>query len=89
MDEIIEQLKQEAEKYFIAVEFRNGHFHTVKACGTWNVWVGSEADDLENQIEYIRFVEENEHTDVYDILTSDNEEDAKNMEIIEEEGGFI
>lgn len=89
MDEIIEQLKQEASKEFISVEFRNGHFHTVKAYGTWNVWVGSTADDLENQIEYIRFVEENEHTDVYDILTADNEEDAKENGIVDEEGGFI
>lgn len=89
MDEIIEQLKKEESKDFIAVEFRNGHFHTVMAYGNWNVWVGSEAEDLENQIEYIRFVEENEHTDVYDILTSGNEEDAKDMEIIDEDGGFI
>lgn len=89
MEEIIEQLKQESNKDFIAVEFRNGHFHTVKAYGTWNTWVGSTADDLENQIEYIRFVEENEHTDVYDILTADNEEDSKESGIIDEDGGFI
>ncbi len=89
MEELIEQLKREAEKEFIAVEFRNGHFHTVKGYGSWNVWVGSEAEDLENQIEYIRFVEENENTDVYDILTSDNEEDAKENEIVDEDGGFI
>lgn len=37
-----------------------------------------------NQIEYIRFVEENEHTDVYDILTADNEEDSKESGIIDE-----
>lgn len=89
MDEIIEQLKKEASKQFIAVEFRNGHFHTVKAYGTWNMWVGSETSELENQIDYIEFVENNEHTDVYDILVSDDEDEAKELEIIDEEGGFI
>jgi hypothetical protein len=89
MDEIIEQLKNEASKKFIAVEFRNGHFHTVKPHGSWNMWVGSEAGELENQIDYIRFVEKNENTDVYDILTADTEEDAKELGIIDEEGGWI
>jgi hypothetical protein len=89
MDEIIEQLKNEASKKFIAVEFRNGHFHTVKSHGSWNMWVGSEAGELENQIDYIRFVEGNENTDVYDILTADSEEDAKMLGIIDEEGGWI
>lgn len=89
MDEIIKQLEQESSRDFIAVEFRNGHFHTVKAYGAWNVYMGSDAEELENQIEYIRFVEENENTDVYDILISDNEEDAKEKEIVDDEGGFI
>lgn len=89
MDEIIEQLKTETEKEFIAVEFRNGHFHTVKAYGTWNVYMNSEASELGNQIEYIRFVEDNESTDVYEILTTDNEEEAKELGIIDEDGGFI
>ena len=89
MDEIIEQLKNEASKEFVSVEFRNGHFHTVKSHGSWNMWVGSEAGELENQIDYIRFVEKNENTDVYDILTADTEEDAKELGIIDEEGGWI
>ena len=89
VEEIIEQLKHEASKDFISVEFRNGHFHTVKAFGIWNCWVGSEADDLKNQTEYIKFVEENEHTDVYDILVSNNEDDAKEIGIVDDEGGFI
>ena len=89
MDEIITQLKNEANKQFISVEFRNGHFHTVKAYDTWNMWVGSKASDLENQIEYIRFVEENENTDVYDILVSDDEEEAKELGIVDEDGGWI
>lgn len=88
MEEIIEQLK-EAKNDFIAVEFRNGHFHTVKAYGVWNVWVGSEASDIKNQIEYIKFVEENEHTDVYDIIVSDTEREAIYLEIIDDEGGWI
>lgn len=89
MDEIIEQLKNSLHVPFIAVEFRNGHFHTVKAYDSWNMWVGSEAGELENQIDYIRFVEKNENTDVYDILTADTEEDAKELGIIDEEGGWI
>jgi hypothetical protein len=89
MDEIIEQLKNEASKEFVSVEFRNGHFHTVKSHGSWNMWVGSEAGELENQIDYIRFVEKNENTDVYDILTADSEEDAKMLGIIDEDGGWI
>ena len=89
MDEIIEQLKNEASKEFVSVEFRNGHFHTVKSHGSWNMWVGSEAGELKNQIDYIRFVEKNENTDVYDILTADTEEDAKELGIIDEDGGFI
>ncbi len=89
MDEIIEQLKIEANKQFIAVEFRNGHFHTVKAYGSWNMWVGSDASELDNQLDYIRFVEKNENTDVYDILTADSEEEAKELEIIDEDGGWI
>ena len=89
MDELIEQLKTGASKQFIAVEFRNGHFHTVKAYGTWNVYMNSEKNDLENQIDYIRFVEENENTDVYDLLFSDDEEEAKELGIVDEEGGFI
>jgi hypothetical protein len=89
MDEIIEQLKEKANKEFIAVEFRNGHFHTVKAHNTWNMWVGSEAGELENQLDYIRFVEGNENTDVYDILTADSEVEARKLEIIDEDGGFI
>jgi hypothetical protein len=89
MDEIIEQLKNSLHASFIAVEFRNGHFHTVKAYNSWNMWVGSEAGELENQIDYIRFVEDNENTDVYDILTADTEEDAKELGIIDEDGGFI
>jgi hypothetical protein len=89
MDEIIEQLKNSLHASFIAVEFRNGHFHTVKAYDSWNLWVGSEAGELENQIDYIRFVEGNENTDVYDILTADTEEDAKMLGIIDEEGGWI
>ena len=89
MDENIEQLKNEASKEFISVEFRNGHFHTVKAYDSWNMWVGSEAGELENQIDYIRFVEGNENTDVYDILTADTEEDAKELGIIDEDGGWI
>lgn len=89
MDEIIEQLKIEANKQFIAVEFRNGHFHTVKAYDTWNVYMNSEKTDLENQIAYIQFVEENENTDVYDILVTDEEEEAKELGIIDEDGGFI
>ena len=56
MDEIIEQLKNEASKEFVSVEFRNGHFHTVKAYGSWNMWVGSEAGELENQIDYIFYL---------------------------------
>ncbi len=89
MDEIIEQLKEKENKEFISVEFRNGHFHTIKAYGSWNMWVGSEAGELENQIDYIRFVEKNENTDVYDILTADTEEDALKLEIIDEDGGWI
>ena len=89
MDEIIEQLKEKANKEYIAVEFRNGHFHTVKAYGLWSLWVGSEARKLENQIDYIRFVEKNENTDVYDILTADSEEEARKLEIINEDGGWI
>jgi len=89
MDEIIEQLKNEASKEFVSVEFRNGHFHTVKAYGSWNMWAGSEAGGLENQIDYIRFVEGNENTDVYDILTADCEDEAKELGIIDEDGGFI
>jgi len=89
MDEIIEQLTQESGKAFILVEFRNGHFHTVKAYDSWNVWIGSNASDLDNQIEYIRFIEENENTDVYDILVSEDEEDAKEQGIVDEDGGFI
>lgn len=89
MDEIIEQLKTEAGKEFIAVEFRNGHFHTVKAYGTWNIYMNSEKTNLENQIEYIKFVEGNENTDVYDILVTDEEEEAKELGIIDEDGGFI
>jgi imidazole glycerol phosphate synthase subunit HisF len=89
MDEIIEQLKTEAGKQFIAVEFRNGHFHTVKAYDTWNVYLNSEKADLKNQIDYIKFVEENESTDVYEILVTDDEEKAKELGIIDEEGGFI
>ena len=89
MDEIIEQLKDEAGKQFISVEFRNGHFHTVKAYDSWNVWAGSKTSELENQIEYIRFVEGNENTDVYDILVSDDEEEARDLGIIDEDGGFI
>jgi hypothetical protein len=89
MDEIIEQLKNEASKEFISVEFRNGHFHTVKAYGSWNVYMGSDASELDNQIDYIRFVEKNENTDVYDILTADTEEDAKELGIIDEDGGWI
>jgi len=89
MEEIIEQLKNEASKEFVSVEFRNGHIHTVKAYGSWNMWVGSEAGELENQIDYIRFVEGNENTDVYDILTADTEEDAKKLGIIDEDGGWI
>lgn len=89
MDEIIEQLKVKANKEFIAVEFRNGHFHTVKSHGSWNMWVGSDASELDNQLDYIRFVEKNENTDVYDILTADTEEEAKELEIIDEEGGWI
>ena len=89
MEEIIEQLKMNAEKEFISVEFRNGHFHTVKAYGSWNVYMGSDASELDNQLDYIRFVEKNENTDVYDILTADSEEEAKKLEIIDEDGGFI
>lgn len=89
MDEIIGQLKTEAGKEFIAVEFRNGHFHTLKAYGTWNIYMNSEKTNLENQIEYIKFVEGNENTDVYDILVSDDEEEAKKLGIIDEDGGFI
>jgi hypothetical protein len=89
MDEIIEKLKENSSNDFISVEFRNGHFHTVKAYGNWNVYMGSEATDLENQIAYIRFVEENENTDVYDILVSDSEEEAKELGIVDEDGGFI
>lgn len=89
MEEIIDQLKESANKQFIAVEFRNGHFHTIKAYDSWNVYIGSEAKDLENQIDYIRFVEENENTDVYDILTADDEIEAMELEIIDGDGGFI
>jgi hypothetical protein len=89
MDEIIDQLKEKENKEFISVEFRNGHFHTVKAHNTWNMWVGSEAGELENQIDYIRFVEGNENTDVYDILTADSEVEARKLGIIDEDGGFI
>lgn len=89
MDEIIGQLKTEAGKEFIAVEFRNGHFHTVKAYGTWNIYMNSEKTNHENQIEYIKFVEGNENTDVYDILVTDEEEEAKELGIIDEDGGFI
>jgi len=89
VDEIIGQLKTEAGKEFIAVEFRNGHFHTVKAYGTWNIYMNSEKTNHENQIEYIKFVEGNENTDVYDILVTDEEEEAKELGIIDEDGGFI
>ena len=89
MDEIIKALKENATKEFISVEFRNGHFHTVKAYGTWNVYMGSEKSDIENQIEYIKFVEENENTDVYDLMFSDDEEEAKELGIVDEEGGFF
>jgi hypothetical protein len=89
MQEIIEQLKERASNDFISVEFRNGHFHTVKAYGTWNVYMNSNNSDIENQIDYIKFVEENENTDVYDILVSDDEEEAKELGIIDEDGGFI
>lgn len=89
MEEIIEHLKGVANKQFISVEFRNGHFHTVKAYDSWNMWVGSSAYNLENQIDYIRFVEQNENTDVYDILVSDDEKEAKELEIIDGDGGFI
>jgi hypothetical protein len=41
---------------FISVEFRNGHIHTVKSHGSWNMWVGSEAGELENQIDYIFYL---------------------------------
>jgi len=89
MDEIIEQLKNEASKEFISVVFRNGHFHTIKAYDSWNMCVGSEAGELENLIDYIRFVAGDENTDVYDILTADTEEDAKELGIIDEDGGWI
>jgi len=89
MEQIIEQLKEKASTEFIAVEFRNGHFHTVKAYGSWNVYMGSDASELENQIDYIKYVEKNENTDVYDILTADTEKEALKLEIIDENGGFI
>jgi len=89
MDELIKQLKDEAVKSFISVEFRNGHFHTVKAYDGFNCYMGSEKTGLENQIDYIRFVEENENTDVYDILVTDDAEEAKEHGIIDEDGGFI
>ena len=89
MDEIIEQLNNNSEKAFISVEFRNGHFHTVKAYDGFNIYMGSEKTGLENQIDYIRFVEENENTDVYDILVTDDAEEAKEQGIIDEDGGFI
>lgn len=50
MEETFEQLTQEQEKEFIAVEFRNGHFHTVKAFGVWNTWIGAMSSGLENQL---------------------------------------
>ena len=88
-EQIIEQLKEKASTEFIAVEFRNGHFHTIKAYGSWNVYMGSDASKLNNQLDYIRFVENNENPDVYDILTADSEEEAKKLEIIDEDGGWI
>ena len=51
--------------------------------------MGSDASKLNNQLDYIRFVEKNENTDVYDILTADSEEEAKKLEIIDEDGGWI
>ncbi len=89
MEQIIEQLKEKASTEFIAVEFRNGHFHTVKAYGSWNVYMGSDASELDNQLDYIRFVKGNENTDVYDIMTANTEEEAKELGIIDEDGGFI
>jgi hypothetical protein len=89
MEEITKQLKEAANKQFTSVEFRNGHFHTVKAYDSWNVYMNSDKTGIENQIDYIRFVEDNENTDVYDLLTADDEKEAMELEIVDGDGGFI
>lgn len=89
MDDILKQLKGKIGKQFVAVEFRNGHYHTVKAYGTINQWMGSKSGGIKNQIDYIKYVEKKEHTDMYAVYATDNETRAKNVGIVDEDGGFI
>lgn len=88
-NEILAQLKGKIGKKFVAVEFRNGHFHTVKAYGTYNMWVGSKSSGLRNQVDYIAYIDNKEHTDMYSVLATDNESRAIDVGIISDDGGFI
>lgn len=74
---------------FVAIEFDNGHRHTIKAFGQYNQWIGSKKSGISNQIDYIKYIMKKEHTEIYDIATANLESKAIEKEIIDEEGGFI
>ena len=74
---------------FVSVEFANGHEHTIKAYGVLNEWIGSENHEINNQLDYNAHVCENENTEIYDVRYSNSESEAKELEIIDEDGGFL
>ena len=87
---MIEEIKEAFKNYvFVSVEFENGHQHTIKAYGTHNIDPVTLEKDFEANMRYIKYVENNEHTEVWDVLFSNDEEEAKEREIITEDGGFL
>jgi len=84
--EIIKEI-QKHENKFVGVAFRNGHLHTIKAYG--DIFPSPCEGEFEGQIEYVKFVEENENTDVFDIMTASTMEEAIENDILEENGDIF
>lgn len=84
------ELERKQHYKFLGVFFSNGRAHTLKAFGKWNSWGDTETLDcgLENQFEYIEYINEVEFTEVIKVIYTDSEFEAYELGLIDESGDF-